>query len=43
VAQRIEFFGLEFATAAADDVELPAYVGTTRFRWGVPVEEGSAG
>jgi uncharacterized protein YlxW (UPF0749 family) len=39
VAQRIEFFGLEFATAAADDVELPAHIGTTRFRWAVPVEE----
>jgi len=38
VAQRIEFYGLEFATAQADDLQLPAFVGTTRFRWGVPVE-----
>jgi uncharacterized protein YlxW (UPF0749 family) len=38
VAQRIEFYGLEFAAAAADDLQLPAFVGTTRFRWGVPVE-----
>jgi uncharacterized protein YlxW (UPF0749 family) len=39
VAQRIEFFDLEFAAAPADDLELPAFVGTTRFRWGVPVDE----
>lgn len=37
VAQRIEFFGLEYAVAAADRLELPAFAGTTRFRWGVPV------
>lgn len=39
-AQRIEFFGLEFATAPADDLRLPAFVGTTRFRWAVPLETG---
>jgi len=39
VAQRIEFFGLEFAVAPSDGLELPAFVGTTRFRWGVPVTE----
>lgn len=38
VAQRIEFFGLEFAAATADSLELPAFVGTARFRWGVPIE-----
>ncbi|HEX2194782.1 MAG TPA: DUF881 domain-containing protein [Candidatus Limnocylindria bacterium] len=38
VAQRIEFFGLEFAAAAAPDLDLPAYVGPARFRWGVPAE-----
>lgn len=38
VAQRIEFFGLEFATAAAEDLTLPAFVGNTRFRWAVPVD-----
>ena len=38
VAQRIQFFGLEFATQAAGDLVLPAFVGTTRFRWAVPTE-----
>ena len=38
VAQRIEFFGLEFAAAAEENLQLPAFVGTTRFRWGVPAE-----
>jgi uncharacterized protein YlxW (UPF0749 family) len=38
VAQRIDFFDLEFAVAAADALELPAFVGNTRFRWGVPVD-----
>jgi uncharacterized protein YlxW (UPF0749 family) len=37
VARRIEFFGLEFATQAASDLNLPAFVGSTRFRWAVPV------
>jgi uncharacterized protein YlxW (UPF0749 family) len=39
VAQRIEVFGLEYAAAAATDLQLPAYVGRTAFRWGVPTEE----
>jgi uncharacterized protein YlxW (UPF0749 family) len=39
VAQRIEIFGLEFATQAADALEIPAFVGNTRFRWAVPTEE----
>ncbi len=38
VAQRIESFGLEFATASSDKLTLPAFVGNTNFRWGVPVE-----
>lgn len=38
VAQRIDVFGLEFATASADSLKLPAFVGNTRFRWAVPVE-----
>lgn len=39
VAQRIEVFGLEFASQAADSLELPAFVGNTRFRWAVPTDE----
>lgn len=39
VAQRIEFFDLEYAAAVDDELELPAFVGSTRFRWGVPAEE----
>jgi len=38
VARRIDVFGLEFATAPADNLRLPAFVGNTRFRWAVPVE-----
>jgi uncharacterized protein YlxW (UPF0749 family) len=39
VSQRIDAFGLEFATQAAGSLELPAVVGNTRFRWAVPTEE----
>jgi uncharacterized protein YlxW (UPF0749 family) len=39
VARRIEFFGLEYAAAAAEDLRLPAFIGSTAFRWGVPVDE----
>lgn len=39
VGQRIELFGLEFATATALELELPAFIGNTRFRWAVPSEE----
>ena len=39
VSQRISSFGLEFATATADDLKLAAYVGNTAFKWGVPVEQ----
>jgi len=39
VAQRIEAFGLEFASEAADQLELAAFIGNTRFRWAVPSEE----
>jgi uncharacterized protein YlxW (UPF0749 family) len=39
VAQRIEVFGLEFASQAAEALEIPAFVGNTRFRWAVPTEE----
>lgn len=39
VARRIDFFGLEFASQVATDLELPAFIGSTRFRWAVPTEE----
>jgi uncharacterized protein YlxW (UPF0749 family) len=39
VAQRIDVFGLEFATQAVDSVDIEAFVGNTRFRWAVPSEE----
>jgi uncharacterized protein YlxW (UPF0749 family) len=40
VAQRIDFFGLEFASQVSTDLKLPAFIGSTRFRWAVPSEEG---
>jgi uncharacterized protein YlxW (UPF0749 family) len=40
VAQRISAFGLEFATQSSGSLTLPAFVGSTRFRWGVPVGSG---
>jgi uncharacterized protein YlxW (UPF0749 family) len=39
VAHRIDFFGLEFASQASGELTLPAFVGTTRFRWAVPAED----
>jgi uncharacterized protein YlxW (UPF0749 family) len=39
VAHRIDFFGLEFASQVSGELTLPAFVGTTRFRWAVPAEE----
>ena len=39
VAQRIDVFGLEYASQAADALEVPAFVGNTRFRWAVPAGE----
>ena len=39
VAQRIAAFGLEFASQATDSLDIPAFVGNTRFRWAVPTEE----
>jgi uncharacterized protein YlxW (UPF0749 family) len=39
VGQRIDAYGLEFASEPADELTLPAFVGNTAFRWGVPVED----
>lgn len=37
VARRIEAYGLQFASEARDDLQLPAFVGSTLLRWGAPV------
>lgn len=37
-AQRIDAYGLEFASAPQDELSLPAFIGTTRLRWAVPEE-----
>ncbi len=39
VAQRINVFGLEFASQPAESLELAAFIGNTRFRWAVPSDE----
>jgi uncharacterized protein YlxW (UPF0749 family) len=39
VAQRIEVYGLQFASEARDELTLPAFVGNTRLRWGAPISE----
>ena len=39
VARRIEAYGLQFASEARDELELPAFIGNTRLRWGAPVVE----
>ncbi|HEX2220942.1 MAG TPA: DUF881 domain-containing protein [Candidatus Limnocylindria bacterium] len=40
-ARRIDAYGLEFATAPDDELELPAFLGATRLRWAVPSGEAS--
>jgi uncharacterized protein YlxW (UPF0749 family) len=37
VKQRIDAYGLEFATATATTLDLPSFVGSTRLRWATPV------
>ncbi|HSK92791.1 MAG TPA: DUF881 domain-containing protein [Candidatus Angelobacter sp.] len=41
VLPRIEAFGLQFASEARDEVQLPAFVGNTRLRYGAPVLEAA--
>lgn len=36
VARRIDAYGLQFASEARGDLVLPAFIGDTRLRWGVP-------
>ncbi len=40
VAHRIDAFGLEFAAQANRSLTLPAFIGSTRFRWAVPTDGG---
>jgi uncharacterized protein YlxW (UPF0749 family) len=40
VKLRIDSFGLEFGTLSVPELEIGPYDGSTRFRWGVPVEGG---
>lgn len=37
VAQRIEAYGLQFASEARDELTLPEFIGNTRMRWGAPL------
>jgi uncharacterized protein YlxW (UPF0749 family) len=37
VAQRIEAYGLQFASEARDELRLPEFIGNTRMRWGAPL------
>jgi uncharacterized protein YlxW (UPF0749 family) len=39
VAQRIEAYGLQFASEARDELTLPVFIGNTRMRWGAPLPE----
>lgn len=39
VALRIEAYGLQFASEPRDELTLPPFIGNTRLRWGVSVEE----
>ena len=41
VARRIDAYGLQFASEPRDELTLPAFIGNTTLRWGVPREEGS--
>lgn len=39
VARRIEAYGLQFASEPREELELAAFIGNTRLRWGAPVVE----
>ena len=39
VARRIDSYGLQFITDSRDELELPAFIGAPRLRWGAPVAE----
>lgn len=37
VAQRIDAYGLQFASEARDELTLDAFIGNTQLRWGAPI------
>jgi uncharacterized protein YlxW (UPF0749 family) len=39
VSQRIEAYGLQYASEPRDDVTLPGFIGNIQLRWGVPVRD----
>lgn len=39
VAHRIDAYGLRFDSQPRDELTLPGFIGDTRLRWGVPLEE----
>ena len=39
--ERIDAYGLQFASEARDELNLPAFIGNTRLRWGAPIAEPS--
>lgn len=41
VGRRIDSYGLQFASEPRDELELPAFVGNTRMRWGAPETEAN--
>jgi uncharacterized protein YlxW (UPF0749 family) len=43
VSQRIEVYGLQFASEPRDELVLPAFIGNTQLRWGAPVDEEGGG
>lgn len=38
VSQRIQAYGLQFASEERDEITLPRYIGDARLKWGAPVE-----
>lgn len=39
VKERIDTYGLQFASEARDELTLTEFIGSTRLRWGAPIEE----
>ncbi|MDQ2689051.1 MAG: hypothetical protein M3Y29_02095, partial [Chloroflexota bacterium] len=39
VMERIEAYGLQFASEPRDELTIPRFIGNTALRWGAPVRE----